>query len=1123
MKQLLAMISKGRDVPEFFPDVVKNVVVRSIEVKKLVYVYLVHYADFDANCREIALLSINSFQKDLSDSNQFVRGLALRVMTSVRVLDIIQIQLLAVRKCANDSSPYVRKVAATALPKMFAFDPDMLDQLKVILDKLLRDHSTMVLGSAMAAFNEICPLAYELLHPVYRKLCTLLADVDEWTQVCCLEVLTRYVRRHFTDPCPSSTSTVMVSGRPGQAPVQMTTRRAKAAFYSDDEDDGEDRPAQSAPTVIQPIVHDSLQEEELDDDHSLLLRTSLPLLKSRNSAVVLAVASLHYYCMPSANGQLLAKALVRILRNAREVQCVVLQSILVIARERPDWFKGHLREFFVISTDPLFNRLFKLDILVSLVDGNNAKIILKELEVYIKDHQVKFAQRALRAVGRVAVIDASLLDSCITGIMSFLVVSKETVIIAECVLVLRQLLQHSSDIVKVLRALVRLVLIEDDTRITDPSARASVIWLAGEYHEVLKKVALDILRVLANGFMEEEVPAKLQIMNLAVKLAAYFPDQEIAQALMTYVLELCRYDMNVDLRDRARTLTALMGLAPSDTVDEEALAELSEHSSILLTPKPPSVPVDPVCLYAVGSLSAAVGHQVKGYQALGDWAAHRIGGALRDNHASHAFPSSKGGDDQFFKTKNSSSSSGSDYSSSSGSESDSGSDSRSRSSSGYTSSDSEASSASSRSSRPPPRGPAVQPTPKPAAVVVHPAAMPLTRAPIRKVVVKKKADDLIMPMPAPAAGMGSSSSSAHFHGGSSMKTTGGLLDLPEPVSMDHSSYAGHGHGAIEDDVLGLGLGVDASSPAPVYHPIHAVHHPARAASHVDKVTSILDTFSLLDAYTPPPAPAAPMASPKSPLMPTAPAASPIASAPAPAPTPAITAEPKVIVRPELSGGLLVGLLLHADSPHSCATCCSLLLRNTKDYPIRRVRVSFPAGMLLSQQMPDLPLLQPGQSLLLPVDLDLTSAADKQIKVDVRSDRGSFVGTLGLQAADLLTPLPMTLVQFTAMRSSLIGAYNRHAVSYPVDVLQVQGDVLEVLQQRVLRHMTMYTVQPAAAGAGGEVLFAGKLRTKKSNAVVEVKVLVSISCDSSAVTLQVNCDDVICQSLHDEVRKIISRV
>ena len=53
-------------------------------------------------------------------TNPLIRGLALRVMTSIRVSDIIQIQLLAVRKCATDTSPYVRKCAANAVPKIFS-------------------------------------------------------------------------------------------------------------------------------------------------------------------------------------------------------------------------------------------------------------------------------------------------------------------------------------------------------------------------------------------------------------------------------------------------------------------------------------------------------------------------------------------------------------------------------------------------------------------------------------------------------------------------------------------------------------------------------------------------------------------------------------------------------------------------------------------------------------------------------------------------------------------------------------------------------------------------------------------------------------------------------------------
>lgn len=40
MKRIIAGISKGRDMERFFAQVVKNVVAPSIEIRKLVYIYL---------------------------------------------------------------------------------------------------------------------------------------------------------------------------------------------------------------------------------------------------------------------------------------------------------------------------------------------------------------------------------------------------------------------------------------------------------------------------------------------------------------------------------------------------------------------------------------------------------------------------------------------------------------------------------------------------------------------------------------------------------------------------------------------------------------------------------------------------------------------------------------------------------------------------------------------------------------------------------------------------------------------------------------------------------------------------------------------------------------------------
>ena len=99
-------------------------------------------------------------------------------------------------------------------------------------------------------------------------------------------------------------------------------------------------------------------ESELDADHRLILKSSLPLLKSRNSGVVLGVCALHYYCGTRALSvfQQIGKALVRILRGHREVQFVVLKTIKLIAADHADIFVPYFSDFFVKPTDPLFNK-----------------------------------------------------------------------------------------------------------------------------------------------------------------------------------------------------------------------------------------------------------------------------------------------------------------------------------------------------------------------------------------------------------------------------------------------------------------------------------------------------------------------------------------------------------------------------------------------------------------------------------------------------------------------------------------------------------------------------------------------------------------------------------------------
>ena len=88
----------------------------------MVYIFLGHYAEMEP---EAALLAISTLKKELANPNQLVRANALRTMSSIRVRLIAQLVGLAVKQASTDSSPYVRKAAAHAIPKLVRYVPTM--------------------------------------------------------------------------------------------------------------------------------------------------------------------------------------------------------------------------------------------------------------------------------------------------------------------------------------------------------------------------------------------------------------------------------------------------------------------------------------------------------------------------------------------------------------------------------------------------------------------------------------------------------------------------------------------------------------------------------------------------------------------------------------------------------------------------------------------------------------------------------------------------------------------------------------------------------------------------------------------------------------------------------------
>src|ERR1700742_2306648 len=112
----MQMRYRGLPCLPYFSSVVKNVANPNIEIKKLVYIYLLRHAEAEP---DLALLSINTIQKSLTDQNPQVRAMALRTMSGIRVPVISQIVSLAIKGGCRDMSPHVRKAAALAIPKCY--------------------------------------------------------------------------------------------------------------------------------------------------------------------------------------------------------------------------------------------------------------------------------------------------------------------------------------------------------------------------------------------------------------------------------------------------------------------------------------------------------------------------------------------------------------------------------------------------------------------------------------------------------------------------------------------------------------------------------------------------------------------------------------------------------------------------------------------------------------------------------------------------------------------------------------------------------------------------------------------------------------------------------------------
>jgi len=610
LRRVISMIYLNKPALPYFSSVVKNVANPNIEVKKLVYIYLLHYAESDP---DLALLSVNAIQKSLADQNPQVRAMALRTMAGMRVPIISQIVFLAIKRGVSDLSPHVRKAAALAIPKCYQLDPSTLPQLADHISTLLGDKQYFVVGPAAQAFLQVCPDRIDLLHRHYRGLVKKLVDMDEWGQLATLQLLLPYSRKCFTRK------------------KQQITKVDNNGFYDDENDESE------------------VTEEHADvlvPDLNLLLKTCQLLLQNRNPSIVVAAASCLLYLGTADHVEDTIGPLVALMRGPPEIQQVVLPNIVLIALKHAQLFVPYITHFMINGRDTRQTWRLKMELLTLVFPHANSQVkalILNELEAFAHSAEAEQIQEAVRAIGRCAQSDARSSSRCFKVLLDQ-VASFDNVLVSEVLTVLRHLIQrdplaHRKTIVRLARNL---------DRTTSPEARATIIWLVGEFagQDRDNNIAPDVLRILIRSFADESEEAKQQIVLLAAKVyLQYLQDPSNAAAeeeeqeaqygeeqyetngqadhvtdaqrdtshpiskIWSYLLTLVRYDTSYDLRDRMRLFRALLSKSSSTQL---ASLMILAPKPVPHTPSPSEIRQD----LTLGSSTLALGKDVAGINGL---------------------------------------------------------------------------------------------------------------------------------------------------------------------------------------------------------------------------------------------------------------------------------------------------------------------------------------------------------------------------------------------------------------------------------------------------------------------------------------------------------------------------
>ena len=107
--RVIQALTANIDLSSLFADVLMNAATGDIATKKMLYHYIGVYSDKSKESEELAMMTINTLQKDTKHEDPTIRGLAIRSMTSLRSKSLVEYSIECVKEGPADAHPYARR------------------------------------------------------------------------------------------------------------------------------------------------------------------------------------------------------------------------------------------------------------------------------------------------------------------------------------------------------------------------------------------------------------------------------------------------------------------------------------------------------------------------------------------------------------------------------------------------------------------------------------------------------------------------------------------------------------------------------------------------------------------------------------------------------------------------------------------------------------------------------------------------------------------------------------------------------------------------------------------------------------------------------------------------------